>query len=389
VARAERTTFPLTILRTSSNTLRAPTLAYRLRIRVHAQILARETMARRSARLGALRAERYMCRMKAIVLHEYGPPEVLQPEERPQPEPGEYDLLVEVHATSINPVDAKVRRGPGGLRSLPVVLGFDVSGVVVRCGARVSGFRPGDEVFGCPNLFGPGANAEYVLLDARAAAHKPRSLDHAAAACLPLVCLTAWEALHERARIRPGQALLIHAGAGGVGHVAAQLAHLHGCSVITTAGRPESIAFCRDTLQCEEVIDHQREDFVARVRELSEGRGLPVVFDTVGGEVFQRSIECVAPCGQLVTILGSQPGEGAQQLLFRSITVHYEFMGAHVAHQVDPASQGAILRGVARLADRGLLRPHVSGRLPLERVVDGHRQIESGHTIGKIAVLVR
>ena len=131
-----------------------------------------------------------------------------------------------------------------------------------------SGWNVGDEVFGCPNLFGPGANADYVLLDARAAARKPASVDHATAAALPLVALTAWESLHDRARIQPGQTVLIHAGAGGVGHIAIQLARLHGCRVITTAGRPESIAFCRDVLGADEVIDYTAVDFRARVREL-------------------------------------------------------------------------------------------------------------------------
>jgi NADPH2:quinone reductase len=294
-----------------------------------------------------------------------------------------------VHATSINPVDAKIRRAASGPRPLPLVLGFDVSGVVVRCGPRVTGFRPGDEVFGCPNLFGHGANAEQVLLDARAAAHKPRRLDHLTAACLPLVSLTAWEALHAHVGVRPGQTLLIHAGAGGVGHVAVQLAHLYGCRVITTAGRPESLAFCRETLRCEEVIDYRGEDFVARVQALTDGKGLPVVFDTVGGEVFQRSIDCLAPGGQVVTILGSEPGARAQALLYRSIRVHYEFMGAPVAYGLNPERQGEILAGIAQLADRGLLQPHVSQRLSLEQVPDGHRQIETGHTLGKLAVAVR
>jgi NADPH2:quinone reductase len=324
-----------------------------------------------------------------MTLHEFGGPEVLQLSDLPMPEPSDYELLVEVHATSVNPVDTKVRGRASSTRELPIVLGFDVSGIVVRCGARAQGFTVGDAVYGCPHLFRRGANAEYVLLDARAAAHKPASLDHASAACLPLVALTAWESLHERAHIQPGQTLLIHAGAGGVGHIAVQLAQLHGCRVITTAGRPESLSFCSEQLRCDEVIDYRRESFVARVHERSAGRGLPVVFDTVGGETFQKSIDCVAPCGQLVTILGSDPGAAALTLLQRSITVHYEFMGARVAYDVEPARQGAVLRTIAQLVDRGLLRVHVSQRLPLAQLADGHRQLESGHTIGKVAILVK
>lgn len=327
--------------------------------------------------------------MRAMVIHQHGGPEQLQSEERPMPQPGDDDLLVEVYATSVNPVDTKIRHGGGAPRKFPLTLGFDASGVVTACGARVRGFAPGDEVFGCPHLFKDGANAEYVLLDHRVAARKPTSVDHATAAALPLVGITAWEALHDRARIDAGQTVLIHAGAGGVGHVAVQLARLAGCRVVTTAGRPESIAFCRDVLHADEVIDYRQTDFVARVQALSGGRGFPIVFDTVGGDVFRRSIDCVAPLGHLVTILGDHAGDRASTLLYRSITVHHEFMGARLAYDVDPGHQGAILASLGRLVDAGLLRPHVSVRLPLSEVAEAHRRSETGRTIGKVAVLVR
>lgn len=326
--------------------------------------------------------------MRAIVVQQLGGPEVLQLAERPIPEPGEHDLLIAVHATSINPVDSKIRNGTRP-RTLPLILGYDASGIVVRCGSRVHGWQEGDEVFGCPNLFAHGANAEFALLDARAAARKPRTLDHATAACLPLASLTAYEALHDRAHIEPGETVLIQAGAGGVGHLAVQFARLHGCRVITTAGREESIAFCRDVLRADEVIDYRRSDFVARVQEITGGAGLPVVFDTVGGDTFKRSIECVAPCGQLVTIVAADPGPSAAQLLYKSITLHYEFMGARVAYQKQPERQGQILTAIAGWVDAGMLRVHVSRTLSLEQVAEGHRLIETGRTIGKIAVRVQ
>lgn len=323
-----------------------------------------------------------------MVLREHGGPEVLRQEDLPCPTPGRYQILVEVRATSVNPVDTKVRRGGGAARAMPIILGYDTSGIVRACGLDVNRWQDGDAVFGCPNLFGPGANAEYALLDARAAAKKPATVDDATAACLPLVGLTAWEALHDRARIQAGQTVLIHAGAGGVGHLAIQLARLHGCRVLTTAGRPESIAFCRDTLGADEVIDYTKEDFAARARELTKGRGVDVVLDAVGDETFRRSIECVAPGGQLVTILASTPGDRVPLLLYRSITVHYEFMGARVAHDYYPHHQKTILTSIAELVDGGLLRPHVSARFPLDRLADAHRQIETGRTIGKIAVTI-
>jgi len=326
--------------------------------------------------------------MRAVTIREHGEPGVLKLEDLPVPVPGRHQLLVAVHATSVNPVDARVRQRPLGPRAFPIVLGYDASGVVTACGPDVIGWNAGDEVFGCPNLFGPGANADYVLLDARAAARKPASVDHATAAALPLVALTAWESLHTRARIQPGQTVLIHGGAGGVGHIAIQLARLHGCRVITTAGRPESIAFCRDVLGADQVIDYTAVDFRAAVRDSTGGRGVDVVLDSLGDETFRRSIECVAPRGQLVTIVPSSPGEQAPTLLIRGITVHYEFMGVAVAFEVDPASQGAILTSVARLVDRGLLRVHVGRRVPLAELADAHRAIETGHTTGKIAVVV-
>jgi NADPH:quinone reductase len=327
--------------------------------------------------------------MRAMVIHSFGGPDVLQLEERPEPVLRDTDVLVEVHAASVNPVDTKVRQSTSVPRPLPLILGSDVSGVVVRCGARATQWKPGDEIIAAPNLFRDGSNAEYVALDARSAARKPTGLDHVAAAALPLVSQTAWEALHLRARIQTGQTVLIHAGAGGVGHIAVQLARLHGCRVITTASRAESIAFCRDTLKADEVIDYKRVDFVERVKELTGGKGVPVVLDTVGGEVFSKSLDCAAVNGQVVTILGSNTGDRSRGLLYRNISVHYEFMGVPTAHEIEPERPGQILTGIANLVQAGLLRPHVSIRVPLEKLADGHRQVETGRTIGKVAVIVR
>jgi NADPH:quinone reductase len=328
--------------------------------------------------------------VRAAVLHTYGGPDVLNIEQRPEPALRETDILVEVHATSVNPVDTKVRQtGGGGGRTLPVILGYDVSGIVVRCGPRVKQWKAGDVVFAAPNLFRDGANADYVAIDGRSAARKPTTVDHVTAASLPLVSQTAWEALHLRARIQPGQTVLIHAGAGGVGHIALQLARLHGCRVITTAGREESIAFCRDVLHADEVIDYRRTDFAERTQELTNGRGVPVIIDTVGGDVFQKSLECVSVNGQVVTILGSGTGDRGRGLLYKNVTIHYEFMGIPTAHEIEPERPGQILTGIAQLVDAGLLKPCVSQALPLERVAEGHRQIETGRTIGKVAITVR
>lgn len=323
-----------------------------------------------------------------MVIHEHGGPDVLRLEERPEPELRDTDVLVEVHATSVNPVDTKVRQRSGN-RHFPITLGYDVSGVIVKCGPRVRDWQPGDEIFAAPNLFRNGANAEYVAIDGRSVARKPRSVDHVTAAALPLVSQTAWEALHLRARIQPGQTVLIHAGAGGVGHIAVQLAKLHGCRVITTAGRPESIAFCRDVLKADEVIDYRTTNVVERVMDMTSGKGLPVVIDTVGGDVFVQSIDCAAVNGQVVTILGSNTSDRGQSLLYRNVSVHYEFMGIPTAYEIEPERPAQILAGIAQLVDAGHLRPKVSHVFPLERVAEGHRQVETGRTIGKVVIRVR
>jgi NADPH2:quinone reductase len=326
--------------------------------------------------------------MRAMVLREHGGPEVLHLEDLPEPSLRDSDVLVEVHASSVNPVDTKLRAQASVPRDYPLTLGYDVSGKVVSCGARATQWKPGDEIFAAPNLYRPGANAEFVALDARSAARKPASLDHASAASLPLVSQTAWEALHLRARIQRGQTVLIHAGAGGVGHIAVQLAKLHGCRVITTAGRSESLAFCRETLRADVVIDYRKEDVVERVKSLTEGRGVPVAFDTVGGEVFVQCLDCVAVNGHIVTILGGSTDlkQRGQSLLYRNVTISYEFMGIPTAHEIEPERPGHILTTIARLVETGALRPEVRHRFPLERLADAHRQVEGGHTIGKVAV---
>ena len=289
--------------------------------------------------------------MQAVAATQFGGPEVLEPRRVPIPKLRPHDLLLRVEATSINPADAKIRSRPNPSRTLPLILGFDVCGIVEDCGPEARGFGHGDRVIAACSLVRDGANAELVAVDARTCAPAPAKLTPEQAAALPLAGVTAWGALHERAHIRAGETVLIQAGAGGVGHLAVQFARLHGCRVIATAGRAESIAFCRDVLQADEVLDYRNVDVPARVRELTAGRGLRAVFDFVGGEVFRQSAECLAPSGQLVTILGADPGPVGQTLLWKNATVHYEFMGTPTLYDLDCAAQGQMLRGIARLAD--------------------------------------
>jgi NADPH2:quinone reductase len=327
--------------------------------------------------------------MRAIVVSEFGGPEALQSQEMPAPTPGEHDLLIEVCACGLNPIDFKVRRGALSKgRQLPIILGFDVSGTVREMGKGVNGFRAGDEVYAAPSLVRNGANADYVCVDARTVAPKPKSLDHVHAAALPLVTITAWEALLQRARVQQGEPVLIHAGGGGVGHVAIQIAKLHGCSVLTTASRTESLQLCHE-LGADVVINYRETDFVECVKEETGGRGCPVIFDTVGGETFDRSLDCLSPDGRLITCVGT-PSEKIPQKLFRlNATLIFEFMGAPGVYGVRPESHGEILRAAAALVDEGKLKPHVSRVLEFNEVAEGHRLLESSHVPGKLVVRVK
>lgn len=324
-----------------------------------------------------------------MAVTEFGETTVLRPQELPAPVPDAHDLLIEVHACGLNPIDFKVRRGALAKgRQLPVILGYDVSGVVRGLGRAVTGFGVGDEVYAAPSLVRNGANAEFVCVDARMAALKPKSLDHIQAAALPLVTITAWEALLQRARIQPGETVLIHAGGGGVGHVAIQLAKHHGCRVITTASRSESLGLCRQ-LGAAVVINYLEEDFVGRIGQETGGRGVPVVFDSVGGETFARSLDCVAADGRLITCVGT-PAEKIAQKLFRlNATLIFEFMGAPGVYGLRPESHGEILRAAAKLVDQGQLKPHVGRVLAFEEIAEGHGLLEAGHVTGKLVVRVR
>jgi len=327
--------------------------------------------------------------MRAMVMKAFGGPDVLEIQDIPVPEPGPLDLLVQVHATAVNPVDCKTRSAPRwGDRAPPMVLGFDVSGTVVEVGREVKAFEVGNEVYASPSLLRDGANAEYVVIDARSAARIPATLKHEQAAALPLVSLTAWESLFSHGRIESGETVLIHAGAGGVGHIAIQLARQHGCRVITTAGHEGSLEMCR-SLGAEVVINYKSENVIERVMDETQGEGCPMVFDTVGGPVFTECIELVALNGRLVTIVPGIPAENLNKLFGRNASLHFEFMGATQLNGRDPSHQGLILEKVARLVDAGSLRPVIENVWELEQLPEAHDRQETQRSVGKQVVRVR
>lgn len=310
--------------------------------------------------------------MAAIRIAAFGGPDVLQATRVPRPTPGPDELLVRVHAAAVNPIDATIRAGHTGDMlgvTLPYVPGFDLSGEVAALGPDVAGFQPGDAVFAMLDLRRGGAYAEYALVKTGEAALKPARLAHAEAAALPLVALTAWQALFDTADLRAGQTVLIHAGAGGVGSIAVQLAKWKGATVIATAS-PDNHEFLRG-LGADRVIDYRSERFEEVVD------GVDVVLDPIGGETQARSLGVLKEGGILVSLVGL--GREAQAAAERKVR----------AQAILVSPDAAMLRKISKLADAGHLRPVVSHALPLAEAPKAHAQSESRHTRGKIVLTLR
>ncbi|MBI3345301.1 MAG: NADP-dependent oxidoreductase [Gammaproteobacteria bacterium] len=308
--------------------------------------------------------------MKAVRIHEYGGPEVLRLEDAPVPVPAAGEVLIRVHAAGINPVDWKIREGR--LRGrvehrLPLVLGWDVAGVIEVLGPGVTLFKIGDALYARPDIARDGGYAEYIAVRASEVALKPKSLDFIHAAAVPLAGLTAWQALFDAAKLAAGQSILIHAGAGGVGSYAVQFAHWKGARVIATASARN--ADLVRSLGADQVIDYTQTRFEDEVQDLD------VVFDTVGEEVQQRSWQVLKKGGILVSILALTVPDDAAARGLRS---------AYVFVQPNAAQLGQI----AELIDTGHVKPVVEIVLPLSEVRRAHILSQSRHARGKIVLRV-
>ncbi len=332
--------------------------------------------------------------MHAVFMNAPGAPEVLQ--YRPGAIPviaHATEVKIALHAAGINPIDTKVRaRGLFFPSTGPAILGCDGAGEVVEVGKKVSRFKPGDAVYFCHGGLGrePGNYAEYTVIDETLLSHKPAALGYVHSAALPLVVITAWEAFHQRARIQAGQTVLVHAGAGGVGHIAIQLAKLAGCRVLTTVSDANKAAFVRG-LGADEVIEYTQNNFVEQVLALTQGKGADMVFDTVGGETFRQSIAAVAHYGDLVTLLDPGNGVDWKEARTRNLRIGFELMLTPMMRDLplDRQRHVRILEECAQLVDAGKLHVHVSHVLPLEQAAEAHRLIEAGHTQGKIVLSVQ
>ncbi|MBI5039698.1 MAG: zinc-dependent alcohol dehydrogenase family protein [Gammaproteobacteria bacterium] len=329
--------------------------------------------------------------MKTLLMTAAGGPEVLQLRDIPEPRITAADQVkVKLRGAGINPIDTKLRsRGVLFPEALPCVLGCDGAGEVVECGAAVTGLEPGDPVWFCHGGLGrePGNYAQYTVVPASVARPMPNTLDALHAAAGPLVLITAWEALFDRAQLQAGQTVLIHAGAGGVGHVAIQLAKHAGARVCTTASGVDKAAFVRG-LGADQVIDHRQTDFAAAVNAWTDGRGVDVVLDCVGGETFRRSLDATAHYGSVVTLLEPGTDVSWKEARTRNLRIGFELMLTPMVRDLPQARahQGEILDRCAGMIDAGQLQLHVSEVLPLAQATEAHARVEQGRVQGKLVL---
>lgn len=311
-----------------------------------------------------------MATMKAVRIHEYGGPEVLRYEDAPRPEAGPGEVLIRVHAASVNPVDWKVRAGYAKDRlkyKMPFIPGWDVSGVVEAVGSGVSRLKVGDEVYSRPDISRDGTYAEYVVVKESEVALKPKSIDHVHAAAIPLAALTAWQALFDGAKLSAGQTVLIHGAAGGVGTFAVQFAKMKGARVIATASK-KNHEFLR-SLGADELIDYNTTKFEDVVRDVD------VVLDTITGETADRSYQVIKKGGIYVSILAPPSPEKAAA---HGVRTHHTFVQANAEQ----------LNEIAKLVDSGKLKLTIEKVFPLAEARAAQELNAQGHTRGKIVLRV-
>lgn len=330
--------------------------------------------------------------MKAFFMERYGKKQHGRIGQVPEPTVGDEDVLIQVHAAGVNVLDIKIRNGE--FRQIlpyrfPLVLGNDVAGTVVRVGARVAQFKPGDEVYARPDQQRIGTFAERIAIKASSVATKPSVLTMVEAASVPLVALTAWQVLVETAKLRPGQKVLIHAGSGGVGTIAIQLAKHLGAFVATTTGT-DNVDWVKG-LGADLVIDYKTQDFAQHLHDYD------VVLNSLGGDTLEKSLQVLKPGGQLISISGpptpafavdqglAWPLRQVLRLLSscirrkarrRQVQYHFVFMRA----------DGAQLRQITALIESGVIRPVLDRVFPFEATEDALAHVQAGRAKGKVVV---
>lgn len=308
--------------------------------------------------------------MLAIQQSRFGDTDVLHPVQLPIPEPGLSQILIRIHASGVAPTDWKNRAGKAFVRDLPLVLGWDVSGMVEAVGVGVTRYKPGDEVFGMlPYPHGVGAHAEYVVGPTRAFVPKPDRLEHVQAAAIPLAGLTAWQGLVDTAGLSSGDRILVHAAAGGVGHLAVQIAKARGATVIGTASQPKHEFLY--ALGVDQAIDYRAVEFAEVVRDMD------VVFDTIGGDYQLRSLRTLRPGGVLVSTIPL-----AADGLWKEVERH----GVRAELMLVEADYAGMSH-IAQLAEDGKLEATIAGTYPLTSAAEAHQAGETGRTTGKMVLV--
>jgi putative PIG3 family NAD(P)H quinone oxidoreductase len=325
--------------------------------------------------------------MRAIEISKPGGPDVLRLVDRPVPEPAGGEVLVRVAAAGVNRPDLLQRAGryppPPGASDLP---GLEVSGIVEGTGEGVTAFRPGDPVTA---LVAGGGYAEYATVPAPQCLPVPRGLDLIRAAAIPETFFTVWTNVFERGRLRPGETLLVHGGASGIGTAAIQLARAFGARVLATAGTAGKCRAC-ERLGALRAIDYREEDFVAVVKDLTGGRGVDVILDMVGGDYVPRNLESLAEDGRLVQIAllhGATAAIDLRPVMQRRLTITGSTLRPRTVAQKG-ALAAALREHVWPLFENGTVAPVIHATFPLERAADAHRALEEGRHIGKIVLIV-
>lgn len=327
--------------------------------------------------------------MEAYVIRRFGDPSVFEKADvaTPQPYPGQ--VLIEVKATSVNPLDCKIRQGKLAAIApeFPAVLHGDVSGVIREMGDKVAGFNIGDEVYACAGgVMGTGgALAKYILADADLVAHKPKNISHREAAALPLVSITAWTGLIDKAQVKTGQSVLVLGGTGGVGHIGIQLAKAAGATVYASCSSDSKAAMVKD-LGADFAINYTDKSVEDYVEEFTEGKGFDVVFDTVGGDNLQNAFKAAALNGKVVCV-STRTQQDLSLMHSKGLSLHVVFMLIPLLHQQGRAHHGDILTQIAKMVEQSKLSPMLDdSHYKIADVAKAHARMEAGKHAGKIVL---
>ena len=326
--------------------------------------------------------------MKAQVIRSFGGPSVFQVEEIPVPELIPGHVLIHVKATSVNPIDTKIRGGLFPKADFPLVLHGDVAGIIVEVGEGVSEFKPGDEVYGCAGGFigGGGALAEFMLADVRLIDHKPKNISMEEAAAIPLVTITAWEALFDRIQLGDGNEILIHAATGGVGHAAIQLAKWAGAKVYTTASTAEKQGIAKE-LGADVVINYREASVQEYVDKYTNGKGFQYIFDTVGKQSLDHSFQAAALHGHVAGI-AARSTHDLLPVHSKGLTFHMVFMLLHMVKEEERYQHKERLTKISSVIEEGKFVPLIDpNRFTFDEVSQAHQHLEDNKAIGKIVLV--